>query len=119
MHPTSDFWQALEQLVAACPLVVDRPKGSCHPRYPDLVYEVDYGYLANTTAMDGGGIDVWRGTAPEQRLDAVIVTVDLLKRDVEIKLLLGCTKAEATGILRFHNESPYMKGMLLRRPDEE
>lgn len=83
-----------------------------------MVYEVDYGFLADTTAMDGGGIDVWRGAAPEQRLDAVIVTVDLMKRDAEIKLLLGCTEAETEAILHFHNDSPYMKGMLLRRPSE-
>ena len=119
MHPPADFWQALERLLISSTLVIDRPKGSRHPRFPDLVYDVDYGYLAGTTAMDGGGIDVWRGTSLEQRLDAVIVTVDLTKRDTEIKLLLGCTDAETARILRFHNESPYMKGILLRRPREE
>ena len=67
MHPLADFWQALERLLASSTLVIDRPKGSRHPRFPDLVYDVDYGYLAGTTAMDGGGVDVWRGTSLEQR----------------------------------------------------
>jgi inorganic pyrophosphatase len=52
------FWKAVGALVQESEIIIDRPKGSHHPRYPELVYPVDYGYLKNTTAMDGGGIDV-------------------------------------------------------------
>ena len=38
----------------------------------DFVYSVDYGYLENTTAMDGGGIDVWKGSNSEY-VDAIVV----------------------------------------------
>ena len=41
---------------------------------------------------------------PEQRVTAIIVTVDLLKRDSEIKLLLGCTPEEQQTILRVHED---------------
>ena len=34
-------------------ITVDRPKGSCHPRYPDLYYPVNYGYVDGVTAPDG------------------------------------------------------------------
>ncbi len=88
------FWLALDELIATSRLVIDRPKGSAHPRYPELVYPLDYGYLQNTASMDGDGIDVWLGSDPARRLDALICTVDLIKRDSEIKLLLGCTAKE-------------------------
>ncbi len=64
----TEFWDFLDNLVASHTLVIDRPKGSQHPRYSDLVYPLDYGYLEGTTAIDGGGIDVWLGTAKKDSL---------------------------------------------------
>ena len=109
-----DFWDALDQLTADSEIVIDRPKGSAHPRFPNFIYPVDYGYLKGTASMDGGGIDVWLGTG-ERKLDAVMCIVDLMKRDSEIKLLLGCTEEEKAAIYQTHNETPYMKGVLIRR----
>lgn len=57
-----DFWTALDALVAQSRVVIDRPRGSAHPRYPHVVYPLDYGYLDGTSSMDGAGIDVWRGS---------------------------------------------------------
>lgn len=48
-----EFWQAMDKLVSESELVIDRPKGSRHPRYPDIKYQVDYGYLNGTTSMGG------------------------------------------------------------------
>ena len=48
-----DFWNALDELVNTSEIVIDRPKGSAHPRFPDFIYRVDYGYLKNTSSMDG------------------------------------------------------------------
>ena len=117
-HPLDDaFWAALDRLMASSRLVIDRPKGTAHPRYPDMMYPIDYGYLADTTAMDGGGIDVWAGSDPARGLDAVMVTVDMVKRDAEIKLLIGCTEEEKQLVWRLHNDSESMNGMLIRRPE--
>lgn len=107
------FWAALDRLVAESRLIVDRPKYSRHPNYPELVYPVDYGYLENTSSMDGGGIDVWRGTCGEY-IDAIICTVDMHKRDSEIKILIGCSEGEKRMIMDVHN-SDGMKGILIRR----
>ena len=112
---TADFWIALDTLILSSSIIIDRPKGSAHPRYPDLIYPLDYGYLEDTNSMDGGGIDVWQGSEEGQNLDAIIVTVDLVKRDVEIKLLLRCAQEEKERILKFHNESEYMKAILIHR----
>lgn len=110
------FWLALDALVQTSEIVIDRPKGSAHPRYPDLIYQVDYGYLRNTASMDGGGIDVWVGSAGTH-IDAVMCIVDLLKRDSEIKILIGCTEKEKSIIYQTHNETEHMKGILIRRGD--
>lgn len=110
-----EFWLALDALLAKSSIVIDRPKGSAHPRYPDMIYPLDYGYLADTASMDGDGIDVWLGSKPERSIDAIICTVDLLKRDSEIKLLVSCTEEEKQLALEKHNDSQYMKGVLIRR----
>jgi inorganic pyrophosphatase len=65
--------------------------------------------------MDGGGIDIWRGSLSDSVCDAVVCTVDLLKKDSEIKLLIGCAEEEKAIIMRFHNKSEYMKGTMIRR----
>jgi inorganic pyrophosphatase len=108
------FWQRLDLLVAQCRLVIDRPAGSAHPRYADFIYPYDYGYLEGTLAMDQGGIDVWRGSLNERKVTAIICTIDLVKKDAELKILLDCTNKEAGEILATHN-SDLMSGILLLR----
>ena len=108
------FWEALDHLVSSSQVVIDRPRGSRHPRYPEVVYPLDYGYLYGTTAVDGGGVDLWSGSARERSLDAVLLTVDLNKRDVELKLLLGCIEDEKQIALEFLN-SGSMHACLVRR----
>ena len=109
-----DFWKALDELVSTSEIVINRPRGSAHPRFPDFIYKVDYGYLKDTASMDGAGIDVWVGSG-EKKVDAVMCIVDLMKRDSEIKILIGCTEAEKLEVYRTHNETQYMKGVLIRR----
>jgi inorganic pyrophosphatase len=65
--------------------------------------------------MDGGGIDVWRGTETSGKIDAIVCTVDLHKKDSEIKILIGCSPAEKKLILQFHNRGELMKGLLIER----
>ena len=107
----SEFWNFIDELIFTSKIVIDRPKGSRHPKYPDVIYPLDYGYLENTMAMDGGGIDVWKGSNGEY-VDAIICTVDLTKRDSEIKILIGCTEEEKQLAIP-NNEC--MKGLLVRR----
>lgn len=110
----AEFWEKLDRLVVEHEIVIDRPKGSAHPRYPSLIYPLDYGYLKGTSSMDGGGIDVWLGGLGGKRLDAIIVTIDMYKKDSEIKLLLGCTPAEKQTILTMLNER-MMSAILIER----
>ena len=109
-----DFWRVLDELVNSSEIVIDRPKGSTHPKFPDFIYRVDYGYLKDTTSMDGAGIDVWVGSG-DKKIDAIMCIVDLMKRDSEIKILIGCTEEEKMEVYRTHNETQYMKGLMIRR----
>lgn len=111
----NEFWVCIDKLFQEAILRIERSKGSAHPRYPEFMYPVDYGYLEGTTSMDGSGIDVWIGSANNKTVHALICTVDLTKRDSEIKLLYGCTEEEIQTINDFHNRTSYMKGIILRR----
>jgi inorganic pyrophosphatase len=91
------FWEYLQQLVDTSQIVVERPKGSIHPRSPGNSYPVDYGFLSDITSIDGNGVDVWVGTLGERKVVGVLCTVDLLKRDTELKLLLNCVDDEILG----------------------
>ena len=60
-------------------------KGTTHPKFPNFVYQVDYGYLKDTSSMDGAGIDVWVGSS-EKKI-----------------------------VYKTHNETKFMKGILIWR----
>lgn len=110
-----DFWETLDELVRQSKIVIDRPKGTVHPKFLNFIYKVDYGYLENTSSMDGAGIDVWVGTKESKSIDAIMCIVDLMKKDSEIKILIGCTEEEKEIIYTTHNETQYMKGILIER----
>jgi inorganic pyrophosphatase len=115
MQTDRDFWDFVDQLVATSHLVIDRPRGSRHPRYPEMIYPFDYGYLEGTTAADGAGIDVWQGSLNESRVTGIICSVDLKKRDAEIKILLGCSQNDVQYILELMN-SESMRAWYIPRP---
>lgn len=98
-----DYWSGLDKLMSTHKLVIDGPKGSRHKVYRDFVYPLDYGYLEGTVSGDGAGVDVWMGSLTGGAVTGVICTVDLLKGDVETKLLVGCTDEEAKTALNCHN----------------
>jgi len=126
--PNPRFWHNIDQLINDSKIVIDRPKGSQHPRFPTIIYPTAYGYLEGTSAMDGGGIDVWvgnivlssiRGASGGHKLKStgIIVTLDLLKRDAEVKILIGCSEDETERIMRLTNEHDVFQGVLVRRGD--
>ena len=111
MEPETAFWQGVTELLITNSLIIDRPKGSPHPRYPQMIYPLDYGYLENTTSADSGGIDVWLGSLSRltnnedaKTLTVILCTFDTLKRDAEIKLLIGCSETDIQVIRDFHKD---------------
>jgi inorganic pyrophosphatase len=110
------FWERLDELIKTQKIVIDRLKGTRHPNFPDFIYPLDYGYLEGTASMDGNGIDLWSGTAPHRNLTAIACTVDTMKKDSEIKLIIGCTEEEIAIVETFLN-SKFMSAIVVRRQD--
>ena len=83
-----------------------RPKGSPHPRYTEITYPFDYGYLEGTAWADRNGTDIRLGSlnTVDKMLTRILCTFDTLKRNAEIKLLIGCTKEDVQVIQDFHRE---------------
>ena len=104
MDIDSSFWLEMSELIRTGSIVIDRPQGKPHPRYLEMIYPLDYGYLENTFAGDGDGIDVWIGSNPEKILSGILCTFDKMKRDAEIKLLIGCTDEDIATIQGFNRE---------------
>lgn len=113
-----EFWTFLGQFIDQHALIIDRPKGSHHPKYFDLIYPLDYGYLKGSISHDGGGIDVWIGEEGSRKPSAIVCTVDLRSNDLEIKLLLGCSEEEIATIIDFHN-SGSMRCVLIKNCNHE
>lgn len=49
-------------------------------------------------------------------LVGIVCTVDLHKRDTEVKLFLGCTPAEMQMVVATHNSGPQVATLLPRPP---
>nr|MBN1230067.1 inorganic pyrophosphatase [Anaerolineae bacterium] len=112
-HPP-EFWTRLDDVVAAYPITIDRPKGTHHPDYPETIYPVDYGHLEGVAAMDGGNVDVWIGSTGYAQVDGIICTVDTARQDIEIKILFSCTPDEMNQIAAVMNTGQ-MSGLLITR----
>ena len=108
-----DFWHALQQLVNTHAVVIDRPLGFQHRRNPAWVYPMNYGYLEGTRSGDGKGIDVWLGSGDPATIAGFLEVVDLRKREMEVKLLLGCTEDEIE-VARTFQQQVGMAVLLLR-----
>ncbi|KKQ32267.1 MAG: hypothetical protein US49_C0011G0008 [candidate division TM6 bacterium GW2011_GWF2_37_49] len=91
---SDDFWVMLCKLVDESEIVIDRPKHSAHPKFPDFIYPVDYGFLKGTKASDGNEIDIWIGTSQNKKINGILCTADPMKKDVETKIIYACTQDE-------------------------
>lgn len=115
MNYTNDFWNALEKLIDSSEIQINRPKGSAHPKYPNFIYSVDFGYLENTTSMDGDDIDIGGSTSRTEGINGIICTIDLMKKDSEIKILLNCTDTEIEDIIKLNNHTEFMKEFFIKK----
>lgn len=112
------FWQKLDSLYYSSSVVIERPKYSKHPKHPDMIYPVDYGYLSETISSDGSQIDVFFGSSSNKMINSIAVSSDILKRDCEVKLLIGCTPEEERDIMHMLNVTEYQKAILIRRTSD-
>ena len=70
---------------------MDRPLGSRHPEYPDLIYPINYGFLPETVSGDGEPIDAYLLgiSEPIREYDGIVITSVHRKNDLEDKLVVS------------------------------
>ena len=112
------FWQKLVSLFLSSKLVIDRPRNTCHYKYSNMIYPVDYGYLNDTTGSDQAPIDVFKRSEKSNLVQAVVISADILKKDCEVNLLIGCNEEEEHDILEFLNQTEFQKAVLIRRGND-
>lgn len=72
-------------------VTMDRPLGSKHPKNPDMVYPINYGYIEGTLSGDGDEVDAYiigEHQALETYVGHVIGVIER-KDDVEDKLVVA------------------------------
>ncbi len=110
-------WKRWEKLILSEGVELDRPQSTPHPRYPDIIYPMNYGYICNTTSSDHAEVDVFVGSGC-RKLSGMIVTHDYRQKDQEIKLLWRCIPSEiymAYGFINF-DRSKLTGELVLRYP---
>jgi inorganic pyrophosphatase len=107
--PVAIDWIGWERLLRERGVILDRP----HPRYPEMIYPLDYGYIPGTVGGDGDEVDVFVGSA-NTGLTAALITHDLGKGDYELKLLWNMTATEI-GVAHAFLQQDAMRAVLRRR----
>ena len=79
-------------------VVVDRPLGTYHPKYKDLFYSVNYGYVEGIIAADGEEQDAYilGVNEPIKEFTGKVIAVIHRFDDVEEKLVVVPTDASFT-----------------------
>ena len=68
---------------------IDRPIGSAHPKYPELIYPINYGHIPNILGGDGEELDVYLLgiDIPVEEYMARVIGIIHRHNDVEDKLV--------------------------------
>jgi inorganic pyrophosphatase len=79
-------------------VTVDRPIGSHHPDYPDMIYPINYGYVEGEIAGDGEWQDAYvLGTdKPIKSISGTVIARIHRENDVEDKLVVAPQGASYT-----------------------
>ena len=132
MGGTAEFWELnhkepgnplpLEYVVPegeVVEIIIDRPLGSHHPKYTNMVYPVNYGYIKDIVAEDGEfqdayvlGVDV-----PLKAFKGVVIAIIHRLNDVEDKLIVApkrmkYSNQEIEEMVRFQEQ--YFEHVLIR-----
>ena len=92
-------------------VTVDRPLGSAHPDYPEMIYPVNYGYIAGIMAPDGEEQDAYilGVSQPVGQFTGRIIAIVRRADDVEEKWVVcppdqNFTKQEIAELIRFQEQ---------------
>ena len=92
-------------------VIVDRPLGTFHPKHPDILYPVNYGYIPGVLAPDGEEQDAYILGVHEPVGEFVGRVIAIIHRfdDVEDKWVVApenvsCTKEEIMEQVAFQEQ---------------
>jgi inorganic pyrophosphatase len=98
---------------------IDRPMGSRHPEYPELIYPVNYGYVEGVVAADGEEQDVYvlGADGPLEAFEGTVIAVYRRYNDMEDKWIVSIdgrefSDEEILEAIRFQER--YFRGELIR-----
>ena len=79
-------------------VIVDRPLGTCHPKFKDVLYAVNYGYIEGVIAPDGEEQDAYvlGIDKPLKEFTGVLIAVIHRLNDVEDKWIVAPEGIEFT-----------------------
>ncbi|WP_240137660.1 hypothetical protein [Streptomyces sp. MUM 178J] len=110
------IWEHFDRLVEGGSIAIDRAGGTGHPKVPEYVYPLDYGYVEGTDGGDDSGIDIWVGQTLGLGTTALLCTFDPVKMNSEVKIVWNCNEAEIDLIDRFYSPQPQAV-LVVRRPE--
>lgn len=98
---------------------IDRPIGSSHPRHPEMIYPINYGYVDGIFAGDGAEQDVYVfGTdKPIESFEGKVIAVYHRFNDVEDKWIVsldGSDYSDEKILQTIHFQEQYFEGELIR-----
>ncbi|MBQ3295234.1 MAG: inorganic diphosphatase [Erysipelotrichaceae bacterium] len=98
---------------------IDRPIGSAHPDYPELIYPINYGYVEGMMGGDGEEQDVYVfGLAePVDRFEGKVIAVYHRTDDNEDKWIVsidGKDYSDEEILKTIEFQEKYFKGELIR-----
>ena len=92
-------------------VTVDRPLGSVHPDFPEMIYPINYGYIAGIMAPDGEEQDAYilGVSEPVQTFTGKIIAIVRRHGDTEEKWVVcpadaAFTKEEIAEQIRFQEQ---------------
>ncbi len=101
-------------------IIIDRPLGSIHPKFPNIQYEVNYGYVPQTLSGDGEEFDAYilGVNSPLESFEGVCIAIIKRKDEADDKLIVApCgVNFDNEEIVRLINfQEKYFESEILRK----
>ncbi|MCQ2592544.1 MAG: class I SAM-dependent methyltransferase [Treponema sp.] len=98
---------------------IDRPLGTAHPRHPEMLYPINYGYVDGVFAADGAEQDIYllNENAPVQTFKGKVIAVYHRFNDVEDKWIVtpdGSDVPDEEILKQIDFQEKYFDGKLYR-----
>ena len=77
-------------------VIIDRPLGSFHPEYPDMRYELNYGYIKEMIAPDSEYQDAYvlGSDVPVETVKGKVIAIIHRNDDIEEKLVVSVSSKD-------------------------